>query len=1236
VLIINLFRSAFDNNHETITLDKSVAIIEALPDLDYENAIIYVNGEEKDHAYILQNKDVCTIRQFPKGGAGKIVDVVAGFTAEALLPGIGGIAYGVATGIHYAQTGQTLGDAAINALDSYFRTHTPEPNTSTADTLQNVPQLRGAKNQSNKNKPIPLVLGKHFYTPMYIGMPYTEIGGKDGEDQYFTALFLLGWGKLKVSDIKLGPVSGLAQNIGELTDGSWSWNNNPSFFGDDFIDPSFKDSNPQLELRQGAMEVDLYPQKVVEERLSIELINIGNVKFVDGKPKIQSEKRLEPVRFSAKNPQKVQVEITFIQGLISYDSSGDKQDASVEMCVEWRANPNVDAWYEFGRFGTNEGLSPTQYNSTSRTTTITRKEAKVKRFIAERSFTYVEVNNAPDHVIEIRVIRTSPKMVDDNRTADTVYLSAIRTWCFDNDTDVQASGMKLPQAPIIQKYRDKTARLGFRIKATDKLQGTIDALNCIIQSYARTWDGSNWSTTEMPTNNPASIALKMLQSPALGSNAYPDSMLDLDSFGDFYKWCDERGYSCNGVLISEKKVDDLLGAVLSTGRGMRILNGNRYAVLIDKPRENPVMILNSQNVLEAKNQKKFEDLPDGFSIKFINEIDGYQETEVFVMADGSVTPGPESRIESVEIPFVTDYKQIVKNGRYMLACRQLRPEIWFRKLSVDGYLIGIGDKVEIQDDTIVVGLGEGGVIKSLEIKENVITKIYTDGNFEVADMTKTYGLKIMQADGVNPIKIRTVPVEIPEPGIYNNFTVGIPLTDTVVPHEGDIVAFGIFDKITTDAICFGKKGNGDGTFDMVFLPYQEGIYTTDDSGKIPPYNANITTPQQLPPLHEIPPGQITMDDVINIIGGEFIYRLLPSTDIIKKFANGTISPNKVSCDQFYINLAGVPAKSNLTLRYKTNLSSTEYEYTGPIDVDHDWEYITFLLYNAGVLLDKEEIPVLPDNANVITLDINPDIETIACYFSGRPKKSRIPTDMKAKLYMGTIEMNKEYYTKLVWQILMRQIMEKIQENWDAQISRKVSFLEQIILFPGTGGAIFNPLPDGYPVSRPAVFTDQIILFPGAGGNILCPMNGGYPVKLPGYTEPQPYSLVYELENAPDGVTINRNSGIIEISPDAVFERPYMVITAKAIFLGNVYSKQFTLINLRDSDPGKLSPKYLGKTDTVAYNNIVKILFTDTYSGYVVAKEGDYILYVGENLPGESYWKKNYDLMWNGDTWVQYD
>jgi len=877
MITITIFRSVVDDSKETKRLENPIKIKDVFPGDDLSNSIISVNGFLQDSEYELADGDICTIRVFPEGSGADwlaglsigltvglaVVSIIGtgGWAAVAWIAGgaaAGALGFGIASAAGWSVTAW-LGSLGMNSQDM-----------KSPDALEGIPQLRGAKNQSNYGKPVPLVLGKHFFTPMYVGNPYSTIGGEDGEYQYFHALYMLGYGKLKVSDVKLGIIGDLASNNTNVQDGFLTFDGDP-FLGKP--DAPGDPDNPQLELIQTVRESQLYPQAVVEEPLNIEL---SHVKYDSKNPAPLNQRRLEVVRFSAKNPKKIQVEITLPSGLVEYDDkSGDKKNASVSISVRWQVSQpnNSERWEPFAQFGV--GQKDITY--TSPVTKITRSKTKAMRFIAEKEFTsYSQVSDAYDtRVIELEIYRTDEQS-DKPQKVDKVYLTAIRTWLFDNEKSKKA-GTLIEQVPVIDKLRDRTARLGLKIKATRNTQGYLDALNCIVESKCRTWDSATkkWSDSdwdienqefsadeETPSNNPAALALKLLQSPSLGRKAYKDSAIDMDSFGEFYEWCESRKfilngalvtdnqkYTCNGVLTASKRLDEVLALILSTGRATRILNGNKYGLLIDKPRDYPVMVLNSQNVLEASNQKGFDDVPDGFLIHYINDNDGYQYCEEYVMADGSTQPTPDSLIETLELPYITNREQAIKMAWYTLACRHLRPEMWNRKVSVDGYLISIGDMVEVQDDTIAVGIGEGamitGVIFSpIQDEKMLISEIQTDGKFDVSDITnKQFGIKIMHFDGVHDGIVRTIQVPIPAPGIYSNFTFNPPIELPFLPQEEDIIAFGECDKITTRAICFGKKDNGDGTFEIILVPYQEGIYNTD-LGKIPPYQANITTPQQ--------------------------------------------------------------------------------------------------------------------------------------------------------------------------------------------------------------------------------------------------------------------------------------------------------------------------------------------------------------------------------------------------------
>ncbi|MCL2879073.1 MAG: hypothetical protein FWF29_02395 [Treponema sp.] len=541
MITVTIFRSALgvnDDTKETIQVEKEQKIKELFPGVDFTNSLISVNGVYQDENYLLKDGDIAAIRLFPEGdntGAiiggvlGGILGVVAGVLAVWFSPIlIITLPMIIGTAFTWGAVGASVG-AGVGEIIQHGNLNRWLGNTNSSasrDQVEQIPQLRGAKNQPAYGNPVPLVLGRHLFTPMYVGKPYTEIGGEDGEDQYFKALYLLGYSKLKVTNLKLGEIGDLASN----------WETETKDDGDLLIDgaPFLSDGDPHLELIQTNRESNIYPQAVNEEQLSIELTYP------------QGDKPLDVVRFSARNPMKVQVEFTFPNGLVKYDSSGKLTYFPVSISIKWRVSTPDDS-EDFVDFGPIIGPDIVYFNSMS---TITRKKAKAMRFIAEKTFSgYSEVSKTGDtRIIEIEIQRVSENSVDTN-VLDKVYLTAIRTWMFDSKKS--EGGILVPQSPVNERLRGRTARLGFSIKASQNTQGILDALNCIVESKCRTWDKikKEWSDpewdiekqdwtgagAETPSNNPASVALKLLQSPSMGRKAYPDSMLDLDSFGDFYK-----------------------------------------------------------------------------------------------------------------------------------------------------------------------------------------------------------------------------------------------------------------------------------------------------------------------------------------------------------------------------------------------------------------------------------------------------------------------------------------------------------------------------------------------------------------------------------------------------------------------------------------------------------------------------------------------------------------------------
>lgn len=937
---INIFNSAFNNDYKTVVVKDNAKISEAIK-LGFKNCLISVNGNKCDENYLLQNNDVVTIRVFPSNDTSlSVLNWIVAPVSSLIV----GAAYG-------NWSGSLVG--GVQLIKDYIRDQFEQDKGADIGNAVQIPTINGAKNQSGAGKVIPLLLGQSLYSPIFVSQAYTDIDpddGSDGENQYFHALYCLGYNDIDLRKVSLGiyPLSVDRQNgtSKESLDCSNNAENGVVHYSKD----KYKQ---ELELQQNGDEVSLYPQKVVQETFSTELLHPEGADALVVQP------------FSAKYPQKIQIEIQF-QNLVKFNDEGKQENNSVEIGVAYSLDGGA-TYKPFSAFRAKSSVITIKDNGDKRfsdgkgkykSTVFTGAKNKGMRFVAEKIFSYDEVFNTEEieklknNSVEFKIFRVGEdKSQSDSKLQYKVYFSAIRTWCYDyNATKNSAEKKLVPQIPVIEKYRKITARLGFKIKSGDELSGQLDELNVVQCSRARYCtvtedsDGEKtytWSSPDdtVPTSNPASLALLVLQHPMRGDYVYKDSQLDMDSFGRFYEWCntvdenlvgsDKHKYTANGVLSKEIKTSELVNQILACGHGKLVLNGNKYAVWFDCPQDTPVMILNNQNILEASNSKSFDESIDGYSCKFIDSLNDYQEDTQVCVPSGINKPESEYKLENLELPWITDIGRAYRQCMYNLACRKLRSESWTRKLSVDGNLIEIGNLVVVQDDTISVGIGDGAEIKSVSVSGNYITSITVDYPFAVSDVSKTYGVKIQHSSGNYGVKVRTYELaNFSKRGEYNVLVFkgnGISLDEVVLPEIGDIVAFGIFDRITTDALCFGKKDNGDGTFSVTLVPYQKGIYEAE-TGVIPDFVSNVTSPKEsgakvsdelpTPTYKDLADMAATITSTIDI--NKYTLDISPEAQSIPADSNG-----KLASPWFYISVYLYYMDRQITesITYKAYLSS---------------------------------------------------------------------------------------------------------------------------------------------------------------------------------------------------------------------------------------------------------------------------------------------------------------------------
>jgi hypothetical protein len=220
-----------------------------------------------------------------------------------------------------------------------------------------------------------------------------------------------------------------------------------------------------------------------------------------------------------------------------------------------------------------------------------------------------------------------------------------------------------------------------------------------------------------------------------------------------------------------------------------------------------------------------------------------------------------------------------------------------------------------------------------------------------------------------------------------------------------------------------------------------------------------------------------------------IYELVPSVNAVKRTEDNFLIPYIISCSQQSVTGVGDPEPSYKTIKYITSQSDIEKSYSGGwINLDTNWKWIEFRLYDDGKLLDVERVPILYDGISAMYIDIHNSNISIPCDEDGIPVPGFLPYTTQAVLYHGNQEVEQ--------------------------------FIQDIDHYPG------SPIePDLW-----SGFHDQNI-------RIKWMIGGG----LPSYSVPYPgednLGVMVEsigISGAPNGITID-DYGVITIAPDANLE-----------------------------------------------------------------------------------------------------
>ncbi|WP_164658599.1 phage tail protein [Tropicibacter sp. Alg240-R139] len=241
------------------------------------------------------------------------VVTVAAFALTGPLAGALGV--GASTfGTALVRAGLTIvGSLLVNALVPM-----PEPEQ---ERQKNSYSISGWQNTARPNEALPEVFGRHRVAPPFAARSYSEIVG---DQQFIRALFCLGVGPVKISDIRIGNTS---------------------------ID-EYKDV--EIEIREGYpgdAPLTLYPQQVLEDSEGAELVRppqYDDAGEVIAGPNVETP----VVRETAADTQDVNVILQFPQGLHAYDDKGRRVGREITIRIrqrlkgdqDWQDVATLDIW----------------------------------------------------------------------------------------------------------------------------------------------------------------------------------------------------------------------------------------------------------------------------------------------------------------------------------------------------------------------------------------------------------------------------------------------------------------------------------------------------------------------------------------------------------------------------------------------------------------------------------------------------------------------------------------------------------------------------------------------------------------------------------------------------------------------------------------------------------------------------------------------------------------------------
>lgn len=564
----------------------------------------------------------------------------------------------------------------------------------------------------------------------------------------------------------------------------------PLIFGDHRIGDTSIDKYDELEIevREGRSDdepVTLYPQQVLEEKIGTNLVR-EFTRRDDGT--MVGEGWLAPTddnpieRYSARDSIGCNIILSFPSGLGIVDTKGKKKAVTARFRLRIK------------RFGTD--------------TWIDQPDIVVTAKFFAGFYRSIPITWPTRDGWAIEIMRLTPSEEPDGNNDGSYALAC--TW-------VVLQSIR-PEYPL--DVQIPLALVAVRAKSTHQLNGQLDAWNSLCSREAPDWDNVARQWVARETQNPASAALFQIRGPGV---AYPasDDEIDFDAFADWHEFCALKGLKCD-IDVGGLKFGDALARIGAAGRASVFHDGNRWTVVVDRPREIVVDHLTTRNSAEFKASARYIDHPDAVRVKFLDATNDYKPAERVVLWPGTV--GDPQVIEEIDVPGKTDPGEV-----YIEAARRMY-ELIYRNCEYSAVQFGSarvatrGDKVVASVDQLRRAIASATV---LSVSGDLRVHIDETWTFE-AGVQYVIRFRVF-SDPEDAIGDSVVAKIAAPAGDSSSFHV----LGSAVPKPGDAVTFGPLDEDVIPLIVVAVERGKDNTT----------VYSLADSAEI----IDTLTDQVVPP-----------------------------------------------------------------------------------------------------------------------------------------------------------------------------------------------------------------------------------------------------------------------------------------------------------------------------------------------------------------------------------------------------